>query len=130
MNSKQIIGIVICLIIFTSCFFNWAYYPDIQEYFKGFYSKNNYYGKPGLLITILTSACILFYSTKKTWGAKMNMLSSALLVAYGITCFLRYTTSYDGYTPEKQPAIWVMFIGILVNFAYACIYSAYRRVNK
>lgn len=130
MNSKQIIGIVICVIIFASCFFDWTYYPDIKEYFQGFYSKNNQYGKPGLFITILASAGILFYSTKKPWGAKINMLSSALLVAYGLKSFLSYTTSYYGYTPIKQPAVWIMLIGIILNFAYACIYSAYRRINK
>ena len=37
MKWQRITGIVSCVLLLVSCFMHWAWYPDIQEYFTGFY---------------------------------------------------------------------------------------------
>ena len=59
MKYAPYIGILAAILLIISCFLPWAYYPDIQQTFTGFYSHENTYGRPGkafiflaLLITI------------------------------------------------------------------------------
>ena len=65
------IGIVAALLLIIFCFIPWAYYPDLQENFTGFYSSQNNYGKPGKAFIFLSVLSIVFFLIPKVW-AKMG----------------------------------------------------------
>ena len=115
MNWKSILGTVACLSIIASCFLHWTWYPDIEQYFTGFYSKENYYGRPGILLTILATTALVMYLVRKNWSYRVNLILGAITLGYAITCFLRFTSAYDGFLPEKQWGIWLMLFSAGTN---------------
>ena len=110
MKWHRVTGIIACSLLIISCFIHWTWYPDIQKYFTGFFSEHNYYGRPGILLSFFAGTGILFYLLKKAWSDRLNLIFSALAVAYAITSFLRFSSSYDGFVPQKQAGIYLMLI--------------------
>jgi hypothetical protein len=108
MAISQKIGIVSCILLLISLFLNWAWYPDIEKYFTAFFSENNYYGKPGKLLAFFALVGIGSYLYLKPWTQRLNLIFSALCLAYAIKTYLLFTSGYDGYVPEPQPGIYLM----------------------
>lgn len=121
MKKQRIAGIIACILIIVSCLMHWAWYPDIKEFFTGFYSKQNYYGRPGVLLSFFAVTGMLFYLLKKAWSDRLNLIFSALCTAYAITSFLRFSSSYDGFMPEKQTGIYVMLLAAIVHMVISVL---------
>ena len=121
MKKQRTAGIIACTLLIGSCFMHWAWYPDVKEFFTGFYSKQNYYGRPGMLLGFFAGTGILFYLLKKAWSDRLNLIFSALCTAYSITSFLRFSSSYDGFVPEKQTGIYVMLVAAIVHMVIAVL---------
>ncbi|CAN5728124.1 hypothetical protein BH10BAC3_BH10BAC3_05550 [soil metagenome] len=121
MKKQRIAGIIACILIIGSCLMHWAWYPDIKEFFTGFYSKQNYYGRPGVLLSFFAVTGMLFYLLKKAWSDRLNLIFSALCTAYAITSFLRFSSSYDGFMPEKQTGIYVMLLAAIVHMVISVL---------
>ena len=119
MKWQRITGIVSCVFLIVSCFMHWAWYPDIREFFTGFYSKHNYYGRPGVLLSSVGFLGVLFYVIRKPWADRINLVFSAIGMAYAITSFLRFTSSYDGFVPDKKAGIVIMMIASIIHLVMA-----------
>lgn len=119
MKWQRWLGLSACIVLIISCIMHWTWYPDIKEYFSGFYSKNNYYGRPGILLSFFSTTGILFYWLKKSWSDRLNMIFAAILAAYAITSFLRFTSGYDGFVPEKQPGVYLMIVSAIIHLIMA-----------
>ncbi len=115
MGMQRWIGAVICALLLISCWMNWCYYPDINQYFTGFYSYKNQYGKPGILISILGGLAFLFHLMPKTWAKAANLAIAAIMMAYAIKSMYVYVAPYDGITPEKKFGIWLMISCVVIN---------------
>jgi len=50
MKYSQWIGVIAALLLIGACFMPWAYFPDLDKEFTGFFSQGNIYGKPGKVI--------------------------------------------------------------------------------
>jgi hypothetical protein len=110
MKYSQWIGIVAAAVLVFSCTLNWTWYPDIQQYFTGFYSQNNQYGKPGKVFIILTVISVVFYLVPRLWAKRWNVFLCCIIVAFGIRTFLIFSACYVGICPERQTGIWIMLI--------------------
>jgi uncharacterized membrane protein YfhO len=119
MNSRKWIGIGACVLLAASTFMHWAWYPDIQKYFTGFFSEKNYYGKPGIFLCLVAVIGIAGYLLNKVWLYRINLVAAALGMAYAIKSFLLFTSSYDGYEPQKQPGIYVMLVCSIVHVVFS-----------
>ena len=117
-------GITACIILIISCTMHWTWYPDIKEFFTGFYSKNNYYGRPGVLLSFFAACGVVLYWLKKMWSDRLNMIFSAIATAYAITAFLRFSSGYDGFVPAKQPGIYLMIISTITHLVMAVMVSS------
>jgi NADH:ubiquinone oxidoreductase subunit 2 (subunit N) len=104
------IGIIAALLLILFCFIPWAYYPDIQQNFTGFYSKQNTYGKPGKTLIFLSAISILLFLLPKLWAKRINQFICILIFAYALKTFILFSASYNTYTPEIKPGL----IGILL----------------
>jgi hypothetical protein len=129
MKWKKWTGIIACAVIIASCFLNWAWYPDIEKYFTGFFSENNYYGKPGILLCFVAVLGMALHGIQKSWAYRTNLIFSAIGMAYGVTTFLRYSSSYDGYVPEKQFGIYLMLVASAVHLVISAWKSGLREVQ-
>lgn len=129
MLTARVIGIFSCLLVIASLFLNWAWYPDIEQYFTAFYSEKNYYGKPGKVFLFFTLTGILFYTLHKVWTQRLNLIFSALCMAFAIRTYLLFTSGYDGYVPEPQWGIYLMLLGCTGHVVTAMAAMALKKGN-
>lgn len=123
------IGIVACLALMGSCFMHWTWYPDIQKYFTGFFTEKNYYGKPGYFLMVMGVVGLANHALRKIWLARINLAASGLAMAYAIKSFLLFTSSYDGYVPQKQFGIYLMLVSAIVNMVITMISMDGKKKN-
>jgi hypothetical protein len=123
MNWKTVLGLVACTLLVASCFMRWAWYPDIEMFFTGFFSKENYYGRPGILLSCLAGIAFVMYLVRRPWSYRLNLIVGAIVLGYAITSFLRFSSAYDGFLPEKQPGIWLMLMSAGANLVAAVVGS-------
>lgn len=127
MKWPRITGIVSCIALIISCFMHWAWYPDIQEFFTGFYSKHNYYGRPGVLLSVVAVTGAWFHWINKAWADRLNLVFSGLGTAYAITSFLRFISSYDGFVPEKQAGVFIMLAAAIIHLVMSVLNLSVQR---
>lgn len=117
------------MLLIVSCFFNWTWYPDLQKFFTGFFTEKNYYGRPGILLSILAGLGILLYNIRKDWANRLNLIFAGIAIAYAGTSFLRYTSSYDGFVPEKQAGIYLMISMAFLHLVTTVLINSVTRVS-
>ena len=127
-SSKRILGLLACVLLLASCFFGWAYYPDINEQFTGFYSKNNYYGRPGILLGAVAAIGVAAYLFNKVWLYRINLIIAAIGMGYAVKTWLLFSSGYDGFTPNTLPALYVMLAAALLHLVLAVLSSTQRRL--
>lgn len=110
MKYSNYIGIAAAVLLIIACFLPWAYYPDIDKTFTGFFSEHNVYGKPGKFLGVLALVAIVFFLLPKVWAKRANLLLSALLIAFSIKSFILFSSCYQGTCPEKKIGIFLMLI--------------------
>jgi len=108
MKYSQWIGILVVAVLVFSCFMPWAYYPDLQKSFTGFFSENNIYGKPGKTFIFFAVLCSFCFTVPRVWAKRLNMFICCLLVAYAVKSFILYSGCYRGICPVRQPGLWIM----------------------
>lgn len=108
MKFSQPLGVVATIILMVSGFFHWAWYPDLQKYFTGFFSENNIYGKPGKVFIFLGILAVIFFLIPRIWAKRWNIFICAVVLAYAIKTFILFSNCYLGNCPVKQPALWTM----------------------
>ncbi|MES1159401.1 MAG: hypothetical protein ABUM51_01470 [Bacteroidota bacterium] len=110
MKNSQWIGIAAALLLIGACFLPWAYFPDLQKDFTGFFSEKNTYGRPGKVFVFLSALAIIFFLIPKIWAKRANIFVGALTIAFGIKCFLLFTACYKGICPDKKIGIFLVLI--------------------
>lgn len=120
-------GIACCVVIIISCFLPWAYYPDLQKSFTGFFSENQIYGKPGKYLIFFAVCCILGYMFKNKLLQAVRFFMSGLLAAYAVKTYILFTSCYGAYCPDKKPAIIIMLVLSIVNLILASVMAMVRR---
>ncbi len=108
------LGLVASVAIIICCFIPWVHYNNINETFTGFhvtkFAGGSYYGKAGIVITILSSVILLFMLVPRIWAKRTNLFLAALLFAYCIRTYILFTGAlFDGEV-EKQPGIYLIII--------------------
>jgi amino acid permease len=121
MKYSQSIGIGAALLLIAACFLPWAYYPDIQKDFTGFFSEQNAYGRPGKLLVALCLLAIVFFLIPKVWAKRANIFLGAVILAFSIKSYILFTACYRGTCPDKQPGIFLVVIAPLIMIAAAIL---------
>ncbi len=118
MKNSQWIGIAAALLLIGACFLPWAYFPDLQKDFTGFFSEKNAYGRPGKVLVFFSVIAIVLFLIPKIWAKRTNIFVGALTIAFGIKCFLLFTACYKGICPDKKLGIFlVLFASALMTLA-------------
>jgi len=103
-------GILACITLIIACFLPWVYYGDIKETFNGFHSYLNYYGRPGKFLVSFSTIILVMMLLPKLWAKRLNLLLTALLLAYAIRIYVLFTSCYNAYCPEKLTAIYLVIL--------------------
>jgi hypothetical protein len=121
MKYSSIIGIVAALMIIIACFLPWTFHPDLQQYFTGFYSEQNIYGRPGKLFMIFAIISIILFAVPRVWAKRTNWLIATLTIAYAVKNYFLFTSCYSGICPVKQSGIYLLIVSVAVMFLMAIL---------
>jgi hypothetical protein len=111
--SRQI-GICGALMLILACFLPWAYYPDIDKIFTGFFSEKNIYGKPGKFLVFFSILGIILYLVPRVWAKRTNLFIAAILLAFAIKSFILFSACYRGVCPERRLGIYLIIAGPII----------------
>jgi hypothetical protein len=110
MKYSNYIGIMAAIVLIIACFLPWAYYPDIDKTFTGFFSEQNRYGKPGKLIVFFAITAMALFIIPRVWAKRLNMVMAALTLAFSVRCYMLFSACYRGTCPEKNSGIYLIVI--------------------
>ena len=110
MKYSQSIGVAAALLLVGASFLPWAYFPDLQKEFTGFFSEHNAYGRPGKVFIFLSAIAIVLFLIPRVWAKRANLMVGALTFAFGIKCFLLFGACYRGICPEKRVGLFLVVI--------------------
>jgi hypothetical protein len=112
-------GLVACIAIIVCCFIPWVHYNSINETFTGYhvkkFSTGNYYGRPGIVITVLGVAILICMLWQRLWAKRINLLLAALLFAYCVRTYILFTGAlFEGEVVKLAGIYLVPVLAILV----------------
>jgi hypothetical protein len=125
----RVLGIVAILLLIISCFMPWAYYPDVKEYFTGFYSAANKYGKPAKFLLSVAFISLVCQLVPKMFLKRMNIFLVSLNLAYGIRNYILYAACYRGICPEKQMGLYLMLTASILLMLAALLPTSAKKVE-
>ncbi len=114
MKYSQVIGILAAIVLVLSSFMHWAWYPDLEEYFTGFYSYNSNYGRPGRYLMMFATVAVIMFLIPRIWAKRINMFLNVLILAYAIKTFILFSGCYKGICPVRQIGMWIMLFSSAV----------------
>ena len=121
MKYSKWVGVIIYIMLIGVCFTPWTYHADLQVYFTGFFSQNNVYGKPGKYFIIFSLICVLLMFIPKVWAKFTHLFFAGIIMAYALKTYHLFTSSYNAYTPEKQPGIYALVALTVLSFVIALL---------
>ncbi|HSN10278.1 MAG TPA: hypothetical protein VLS85_14660 [Hanamia sp.] len=120
MKYYKIIGLIACIALVASCFLPWAYYPDLNKSFTGFFTEQNVYGKPGVAFTFFAVVSLVLIFINKLWAKRTLIFFAALNIGYLLKTYVIFTSCYKGYCPQKEYGLYCLIISsvflLLVSF--------------
>jgi hypothetical protein len=114
MKYSTWLGIGAALLVIAACYMPWAYYPDLQKEFTGFFSEMNRYGKPGKVLIFLSILEVILFLVSKVWAKRTNIFVAAIAFAWGIRSYILYTGCYRGICPERRIGMYLVLGGTLL----------------
>ncbi|MGN6602808.1 MAG: hypothetical protein ACTHK8_10180 [Ginsengibacter sp.] len=110
MKYYKPLGFLASIVLVISCFLPWAYYPDLQKSFTGFFTEQNMYGKPGMVFVFFAVVSVILIFINKIWAKRTLIFFAALNAGYLLKTYVIYTSCYRGYCPDKQYGIYLLII--------------------
>ncbi|HEV2482013.1 MAG TPA: hypothetical protein VGS79_20250 [Puia sp.] len=114
MKYSQWIGIAAVLVVIAGCVLPWAYYPDLNKDFTGFFSELNRYGRPGKVLVFFGVLAIFFFLIPKIWAKRANIFTAGVVLAWSFKSYLLYTACYRGTCPSPRIGIYLVLGGAVI----------------
>ena len=112
-------GIVASLLLIVVCFLPWTHYVSINETFTGYHVKRfpngPYYGRAGLIITIIAVMLLAGMFSGKLFLKRANLFLAAVLVAYAARTYILFTSSlFPGEVEKKVGILLLIPLSVLI----------------
>ena len=112
-------GIVASLLLIVVCFLPWTHYVSINETFTGYHVKRfpngPYYGRAGLIITIIAVMLLAGMFSGKLFLKRANLFLAAVLVAYAARTYILFTSSlFPGEVEKKIGILLLIPLSVLI----------------
>ena len=108
MKYSTFVGVAAALILIIACFIPWAYYPDLDKNFTGFFSEKNSYGTPGKVFIFFAVAHIVFSLIPTVWAKRINQFLGVVTVAYSVKSFFLFSACYRGTCPDIKVGLYLV----------------------
>ena len=107
-------GILAAVALVISCFLPWVSIDTKNIIVWGMESEGTSFGKPGYLHLILTGIFLAFNLITRIWAKRMNLLVTAINLAWAVRNFFVISTCQGGECPGKHPGIYLMLFSSIV----------------
>jgi hypothetical protein len=114
MKYSNYIGIAAAIIMIIACFMPWAYYPDLDKNFTGFFSEKNNYGRPGKVFIFFAIVISILSVIPAVWAKRVNQFAGVLTVAYTIKTYFLFTSCYGGFCPDTKIGLYLVVISSFI----------------
>lgn len=114
MKYYKQIGIIACLLLVIGSLSPLAYYPDLHQYFTGFYSEKNMYGRPGKVFTFFAVVSVVLIFVNKIWAKRTLIFIAAINIGYLIKTYVVFTSCYNTICPEKKYGLFLLIAGTVL----------------
>lgn len=118
------ISLLAAILLILACYLPWAFYPDLNKSFTGFFSENNIYGKPGKWLTVMAVLSVICQFLPMIFLKRLNLLLMALNLAYAIKTYIVYAECYRGYCPVKLTGLYLMLMSSIILMIAAAFPSS------
>ncbi len=131
MKLATYFGITAALLLILCCFIPWAYYPDLQQNFTGFYSMGNNYGKPGKAFIFLSAISIALFLIPTIWAKRVNQFIAVLIFSYALKTYRLFAACYGlAICPQVKPGLYGMLIFSLTVLVCSLLSKAPIKAEK
>lgn len=124
MKYSQYIGIATAIALVVVCTLPWVYIPSLQIYLTGINGKasaelnfGSQIQSHGFFATIM----IICFYVSKVWAKRLNVFLGAVNLAWAFKNFLIFSMCRGGECPEKQPALYLLFIFAAIMFVMSLL---------
>ena len=108
------IGVLAGVLLVVSCCIPWVIIESQKIVVSGIDAAGTNYGKPAYLHFILTAFFLAFTFIQKIWAKRVNLLVTAINLAWAARNYFVLTTCAAGECPVSQIGLWLMMIASLL----------------
>jgi len=110
-------GIAAAIILIISCFLTWVTIPSKNIVVSGVDATGTSFGRPGYFSLLMTFFFLVCTLLPKLWAKRINLLFTAMNLAWAIRNYFLISACQGGDCPEKQAGLFLMLIASLLMLA-------------
>jgi len=107
-------GIVAAVLLVISCFLTWVVIVSRNIIVTGVNAAGTNYGKPGYFNLLMTLFFLAFTLIPKIWAKRVNLLVTALNLAWAVRNYFIISACSAGDCPEKHTGIFLLLLASAV----------------
>ena len=115
----RLLGLFATLLLIIACFFPWVYIESANIIVSGVDARGTSYGKPGYFHFFMATLYLVCHFTPRIWAKRLNLLVSALNVAWAVRNYFIISACSGGECPEKKIALYIVLISSLLMLVAA-----------
>ncbi|MER3498118.1 MAG: hypothetical protein C4308_05505 [Chitinophagaceae bacterium] len=115
------IGLLVTLALIIACFFPWVYIETKSLTLTGIHTEGTNFGKPGYFHFFLAAFFILFHFTPRLWAKRLNLLVTALNLAWAVRNYFLISSCQAGECPEKKWALYIVLASSVLMLVAALL---------
>ncbi len=118
MRYMKWIGLAAATLLVVSCFMPWVYIESKNITVSGVEATGTNFGKPGYFHLLLTAFFLLCTFVPRVWAKRLNLLITALNIAWAIKNFFMLSACSGGECPVKKIGLYgVMLASVIMLIA-------------
>jgi hypothetical protein len=104
------IGLTAAIILVISCFLPWVTISYKSLTLTGIDTSGTTFGKPGYFHFVLVAAFIICTLVQRIWAKRLNLLVTAVNVAWALRNFFIIAACSGGECPQRETGMWLMIL--------------------
>jgi hypothetical protein len=103
-------GIAAAVLLVICCFLTWVVIVSRNIVVTGVNAGGTNYGKPGYFNLLMTLFFLVFTLTPKIWAKRINLLVTAMNLAWAVRNYFIISACSAGDCPEKHTGIFLLLL--------------------
>ena len=112
-------GLAAVILLIISCFLKWVVIPSKNIIVSGVNAAGTSFGKPAYFHFFFSVFFILFTLVPRIWAKRVNLVVTAMNMAWAIRNYFVISACRGGECPEKHNGIYLIIVASLLMLASA-----------